>query len=67
MTVDAVIVTPESRPGVLLIRRKHDPFAGHWAIPGGFVNPDETLDAAVRRELKEETGIDAEGLVDRCS
>src|SRR3954451_4124928 len=62
VTVDAVIVTREERPRVLLIRRKHDPFAGQWAIPGGFVNMDESLDDAVRRELQEETGVKASRL-----
>jgi 8-oxo-dGTP diphosphatase len=46
-----------------LIRRKHDPFAGSWAIPGGFVDMDEALDAAARRELLEETGVRARGLI----
>ena len=57
VTVDAVIVTLEKRPRVLLIRRKHAPFAGMWAIPGGFVNMDEPLETATRRELLEETGV----------
>jgi 8-oxo-dGTP diphosphatase len=57
VTVDVVVATHEDRPRVLLIRRKHDPFAGMWAIPGGFVDMDETLEAAGRRELFEETGI----------
>src|SRR5690242_1603604 len=58
VTVDIVIVTRERRPRVLLIRRKHDPFAGVWAIPGGFVDMDESLEAAARRELREETGVE---------
>jgi 8-oxo-dGTP diphosphatase len=57
VTVDVVIVTMEDRPRVLLIRRKHDPFAGAWAIPGGFVDMDESLEDAARRELFEETSI----------
>src|SRR4051794_10031824 len=59
VTVDVVIITRERRPHVLLIRRKHDPFAGMWAIPGGFVDMDEALEAAAARELREETGVDA--------
>lgn len=57
VTVDVVIVTREARPRVLLIRRKHKPFAGYWAIPGGFVDEGESLEAAARRELLEETGV----------
>jgi 8-oxo-dGTP diphosphatase len=57
VTVDVVIVTLEPNPRVLLIRRKKDPFAGAWAIPGGFVDADEPLAAAAERELQEETGV----------
>jgi 8-oxo-dGTP diphosphatase len=63
VTVDVVIVTHEARPRVLLIRRKHEPFKGCWAIPGGFVEMDEPLDAAARRELFEETGVRTKDLV----
>jgi 8-oxo-dGTP diphosphatase len=58
VAVDMVIVTTERRARVLLIRRKHDPFAGMWALPGGFVEDHESLDDAARRELREETGVE---------
>lgn len=58
LTVDAVVFGfDEEDLKVLLIERDLEPFAGTWALPGGFVQVDETLDAAVRRELGEETGI----------
>lgn len=44
---------------LLLIERGGMPFAGSWALPGGFLAPDETLDECARRELREETGVDA--------
>ena len=62
VTVDVVLITQEAAPRVLLIRRKHDPFAGAWALPGGYVDPDEPLPAAAARELREEAGVDAVNL-----
>ena len=58
VTVDLVIFTLQNRElNVLLVKRKNWPFEGRWALPGGFVGMDETLDQAARRELEEETGI----------
>ncbi len=58
VTVDTVIFTPGNGGlEVLLIERRQDPFAGCWAVPGGFVEIDEDLDTAARRELQEETGL----------
>ena len=60
MTVDVVILTmSEGLLHVLLVCRGEAPFEGMWAIPGGFKRPSETLDEAARRELREETGVDA--------
>jgi 8-oxo-dGTP diphosphatase len=49
---------------VLLVRRKHAPFAGCWALPGGFLEMDEPVEAAARRELHEETGFEVPGPVE---
>jgi 8-oxo-dGTP diphosphatase len=58
VTVDVVIFTLQERKvHVLLLKRRYPPFDGQWAIPGGFVRLDETLDQAARRELEEETGV----------
>jgi len=58
LTVDCVIFgLDESDLKVLLIQRGQAPFEGQWALPGGFVRLDETLDEAARRELQEETGV----------
>src|SRR6266542_4476968 len=60
VTVDVVILTmSEGVLHVLLVRRGELPFEGMWAIPGGFKRPPETLDEAAKRELAEETRVDA--------
>ena len=64
VTVDVVILTmSEGLLHVLLVCRGEAPFEGAWAIPGGFKRPAETLDEAARRELAEETGVDAATLL----
>ena len=58
LTVDAVVFGYEDGEiSVLLIKRKYEPFKGNWAIPGGFVKEEESLEEAVERELHEETGV----------
>ena len=61
VTADMVIFahsSEEEHLEVLLIQRGRPPFRGQYALPGGFVNPDESVDDAAARELKEETGVD---------
>ncbi len=55
-TVDAVILLPGDR--VVLVERRNEPRG--WALPGGFVDEGETLEAAVVREAREETGLDVD-------
>lgn len=61
LAADCVVFDGEGR--LLLVRRKEEPFAGRYALPGGFIEAGETSGAAALRELKEETGI--EGRVTR--
>lgn len=62
VTVDSVILSVKedySTLKVLLIQRGNHPYIGDWALPGGFINIDESAEDAVSRELKEETGLEA--------
>ena len=59
ITADCVVFAHDGEDiKVLLIQRKNEPCKGCWALPGGFMNIDETADDAARRELKEETGLE---------
>jgi 8-oxo-dGTP diphosphatase len=60
LTTDCAVFDRSGR--VLLIRRKHEPFAGSYALPGGFVEIGETVEAACRREVEEETGLEVSDL-----
>ncbi|MFU8872337.1 NUDIX hydrolase [Micromonospora sp. SL4-19] len=63
VTVDVMALTiRDGALHLLLIRRGAPPYEGHWALPGGFVRPDEDLAAGARRELAEETGLGGERL-----
>ncbi|MCA1759084.1 MAG: NUDIX hydrolase, partial [Bacteroidales bacterium] len=72
LTVDAIVFVKERIPFlsdknikdgilektyVLLVERAHEPFKNKWALPGGFIEMDETLETACKRELLEETGL----------
>lgn len=57
LTVDCVAIDRDGH--ILMIRRKHAPFKGRHALPGGFVDVGETVEDACRRELYEETGVRA--------
>lgn len=68
LAVDCVVFGVDAEDlKVLLIQRNLDPFAGAWALPGGFVRMDESLEEAARRELAEETGVANLFLEQLCS
>lgn len=61
LTVDAIVfVKSDTTTFVLLIERGREPFRNKWALPGGFIEMDETLEQACIRELEEETGLQVE-------
>ncbi len=61
LTVDAIVFVRENNhTWVLLIERGREPFKNKWALPGGFIEMDETLEHACIRELEEETGLKVE-------
>jgi 8-oxo-dGTP diphosphatase len=65
VTVDLVVFALVRQSlRVLLVRRGREPFAGKWAIPGGFLEMDESAEAGARRELREETGLEITGPVE---
>ncbi len=58
LTIDAVVFKKDADDTfVLLIQRKNPPYKNRWALPGGFVDMDETLEESAARELQEETGL----------
>ncbi|MEA3460729.1 MAG: NUDIX hydrolase [Bacteroidota bacterium] len=63
VTADVAVLRLLELPEILLIQRKDPPFKELWALPGGFMEMEETLEEAARRELMEETGIRAGELI----
>ena len=64
LTTDAIVFVKKERATfVLLIERGREPFKNKWALPGGFIEMDETLELACKRELLEETGLEVEKMV----
>ena len=63
LTSDVAVLRLEQLPEILLIQRLNPPFKDMWALPGGFMEMEESLEEAARRELHEETGIKAGELI----
>jgi len=53
----AVFAFRDGAMNVLLVRRRYEPYESYWALPGGLMGPDETLEEAAERELREETNV----------
>lgn len=63
VTADSVVFKEEEDDfQVLLIKRKNDPYKDFWALPGGFLEEDESLETGALRELKEETGLELKAM-----
>ncbi len=58
VTVDVILLTEDDIPEILLIQRKNNPYQNLWAFPGGFLDMDEDIETAAKRELQEETSIE---------
>ena len=56
----ATAIIPFPREQILLVKRNTVPFKGYWALPGGRMDPGETIEQTIVRECKEETGLDVE-------
>lgn len=68
VTVDTLVFClEEEQVKLLLVKRGNEPFKDHWAVPGGFADKDESLDAAAARELQEETALDGVALAQCAS